>query len=105
MRDWACCCFPLGPSPWLFCSRCLREPALIIALLVELPLGIADLVGLLEQKALGGDAQGDHQHDEDENEEQGEHEVLLLVGGLPHRPSSGLLRHVTFTVKLGLGEV
>jgi hypothetical protein len=38
-------------------------------------------------------------------EEEGEHDVLLLVGGLPHRPSTGLLRHVTFTVQLGLGEV
>ncbi len=83
MRNGACGCFPLGPSPWRVTSRCLREPALIIALLVELPLGIADLVDFLEQKALGGDAQGDYQHDEDENEEEGEHEVLLLVGVFP----------------------
>jgi len=83
MRNGACGCFPLGPSPWLLRSRCLREAALIIALLVELPLPIADPVGLLEQKAEGGDAQGDHQHDEDEHEEQGKHEVLLLVGVFP----------------------
>ncbi len=37
---------------------CPREAALLIALPVALPLGIADLVGLFEQPTEGGDAQG-----------------------------------------------
>src|SRR5215467_5909181 len=58
-------------------SGCLLQ-ALIIALLVELPLGIDDLVFLLEQPPLGGEPQRDEKHQEDEHQEQG-HERLLPV--------------------------
>ena len=58
-------------------SACLLQ-ALIIALLVELPLGIDDLVSLLEQPPLGVEPQRDEKHKEDEHQEQG-HERLLPV--------------------------
>ena len=45
---------PLGPPSWRVTPRGLGEAALIIALLVELPLGIKDLVGPLEQAPLCG---------------------------------------------------
>src|SRR6266480_5934568 len=62
--------------------------ALIIALLVELPLGIDGLALLLEQPALGRESQRDGQDQEKEDEDDGEHgdhTMLLLVGrALPH---------------------
>src|SRR6266550_3232889 len=80
--------FPRGKPLWHCWSGCLL-PALIIALLVELPLGIDDLAGLLKQPTLSGhgewDDQHNEQHKEEENEEHGDH-GLLLPGGrtLPH---------------------
>src|SRR5215831_16199113 len=74
----ALCGFRRAKLPWRCWSGCLLQ-ALIIALLVELPLGIDDLVSLLEQPALDGEPQRDVKHKEDEHQEQGEHERLLPV--------------------------
>jgi hypothetical protein len=52
--------------------RCALEPALIIALLIQLPVPIADLLGLLEEPVLGGDSQRNDQHKENKDREEGE---------------------------------
>lgn len=49
---------------------------LVIPLLVKFPFRIVDLVGILEQPAVGGDPQGDNQNEEEEYEEDGQHCLL-----------------------------
>src|SRR5256885_955801 len=85
--------FPRGKPLWHCWSGCLL-PALIIALLVELPLGIDDLPGLLKQPGLSGHGEWDDDdnkhHKEEKNEEHTQdaqhtdHGLLLLGGVLPH---------------------
>src|SRR6266566_2894001 len=86
-RDQACGGFCCGKPPWRCWWGCLRH-ALIIALLVDPPLGIDGLALLLAQKAEGREPQRDGQDDEEEDEddsEHGDHTMLLLVGrALPH---------------------
>src|SRR5256714_10279649 len=86
-RDQACGGFRRGKPPWRCWWGCLRH-ALVIALLVDPPLGIEGLALLLAQKAEGREPQRDGQYDEEEDEDDGvhgDHTMLLLVGrARPH---------------------
>src|SRR5437763_3833594 len=69
-RDQACGGFRCGKPPWHCWWGCLRH-ALIIALLVELPLGIEGLALLLAQKAEGRQYLWEGQHAEEDEEDGG----------------------------------
>src|SRR5439155_5466669 len=100
-HTWASCLFRLLPASWTVASGC-RDPVLIIALLIQRPLPIVDLLSLPEQPVLGSDSQGNHQHDEDEDEDDGEHDWLLLVELSSTLTSPGMFLHGTCSGKLSL---